>query len=609
MNSNPEKMSEPGGLPKKRRKLLMPLLAAAAVIIVVVVYFAVSGDSDSKIGELFTVKKSPLVITISESGTIGPTNEIILLNELEGMSRILYLIPESTQVKKGDLLVELDTSDLETQKVNQEIQVKNAEASFIQARENLAVVQSQAESDVAQARLNQEFAELDYKKYVEGEHPQEVEQAKANITIAEEELKRAQDRLEGSRRLAEKNFISRSDLQADELAAKQKEINVTLARSNLQLLETYTHPRKLKELESNIEQAIKALERVKRKASADVVQAEAQYAAKEAEFNKQKDTLQKIITQISKAKILAPQDGMVVYATTANRAWWSNEGPLAEGQQVRERQDLIHLPTSEGMKAEIKINESALGKVKAGLPVTVRVDALDGENIFAGKVTKISPMPDSQSRHMNPDLSVYSAEVQLEGDTTGLRTGMSCQVEILVAEYENVMPVPIQCVMQVNGKPTVYVQNGDKAEPRTVKIGLDNNRMVAVLSGLKENEKILLNPPLSKASVSTDNRAVFNRAKEEAEAKLIADADAQNAKSDENAHAKTDNEEAKSPDKTAAEEMRKKFENMTPEERQEMRKKFESMTPEERRNARSRRSNRSDGDSSSPSSPPPPPPM
>ncbi len=283
---------------------------------------------------------------------------------------------------------------------------------------------------------------------------------------------------------------------------------------------------------------------------------------------------------------------MVVYATTANRRWWSNEDPLAEGQQVRERQELIHLPTSAGMKAEIKINESALGKVKIGLPVTVQVDALDREKTFAAKVTKISPMPDSQSRFMNPDLSVYAAEVQLEGDVTGLKTGMSCQVEILVAEYESVIPVPVQCVMQVDGKPTVYVHDGDKTTARTVKTGLDNNRMVAVLSGLKEGEKILLNPPLSKAAVSANkNHEAFSKAKEVTEAGTATDKAGGDPGNSANAEAKTDNEEAKKPDKATMEETRKKF---------------ESMTPEERKTMRNRHPGRSDGNSSPAPSPPPP---
>ncbi len=264
MNSKPQTTSEsepiePG---RNRRKLIMTLsLVAAALIAMVLIYIAVSDDADNNVGELFTVKKEPLIITISESGTIKPINQIVLTNELEGMTRILYLIPESTQVKKGDLLVELETSELETQKINQEIQVKNADAALVQAEANLSITTNQADSDVAQAELNKEFAEMDLEKYMKGEYPQELEQTKANITIAEEELKRAKDRLEGSKKLAEKKFISQTDLEADELAAKQKEINLKLAEGKLKLLEEYTHPRRVKELKSNIEQTTKALER------------------------------------------------------------------------------------------------------------------------------------------------------------------------------------------------------------------------------------------------------------------------------------------------------------------------------------------------------------
>jgi hypothetical protein len=72
----------------------------------------------------------------------------IIQNELEGSSTIIYLIPEGKRVKKGELLVELDASNLIDQRVDQQIKVQNAEAAYINARENLAIVESQAQSDI-----------------------------------------------------------------------------------------------------------------------------------------------------------------------------------------------------------------------------------------------------------------------------------------------------------------------------------------------------------------------------------------------------------------------------------------------------------------------------
>jgi len=167
---------------------------------------------------------------------------------------------------------------------------------------------------------------------------------------------------------------------------------------------------------------------------------------------------------------------------------------------VRERQELIHLPTSDRVKAEIKVHESSMQKVKIGLPVVVTVDAL-AEKIFTGQVAKIAMLPDAQMVWLNPDLKVYATEIHIDGEGNGLRTGMSCRASIIIERYEDVVYVPVQAVVRIGRQPTVYVAKDGKTEPRNVEIGLDNNRMVHVISGLEAGEKIILTPPLAPAEM------------------------------------------------------------------------------------------------------------
>ncbi len=267
----------------------------------------------------FKAKKGPLRISVTESGTIQPKEKLIVKNEVEGNTSIIYIVDEGTKVKKGDLLVELDSSNLQDQKVNQEIQVQNAEASFISARENLAVSKNQAKSDVDKAKLTYDFAKEDLNKYNEGEYPNQLKEAESKITLAKEEFTRAKDTLNWSTKLNSEKYLSQSELQADELAEKQKELSLKLAENELELLQNFTHTRQVKQLTSDVEQAEMALERTQRKAKSDVVQAEATLKAREAEYNQQKDKLKKIITQISKTKIYAPADGLALYATSTER--------------------------------------------------------------------------------------------------------------------------------------------------------------------------------------------------------------------------------------------------------------------------------------------------
>jgi HlyD family secretion protein len=445
----------------------------------------------------FRVERGPLTINVAQAGTIQSLDQVVIKNEVEGRTTILDLVNEGERVKKGDLLIELDASRLQDERIDQQIRVMNAEASFIRARENLEVVRNQAQSEMEIAELDARFAVEDLNKYVEGDHPKEVMEAEARITIRQEELRRAQEKLEWSQVLFEEKYISQTELQADELAAQRAQLDLDLALAEFELLKNFTYRRKLDELTSQQHQSAMALERVRRKAAADVVQAEVELRARESEYQREQARLSKIEEQISRTRIYAPNDGLVVYATSTQANWRGNAEPLAEGQEVRERQDLIYLPAPGSVKAEVKIHESNLQKIEVGMPVRITVSALPGR-VFRGRVANIAPLPDAVSIWLNPDLKVYNTDIFLEGDVSGLRTGMSCRAEILVDEYTDALYVPVQAVTRIDDKPVVYVRSGGRFVPREVEVGLDNNRMAHILDGLKEGETVLLNPPLQR---------------------------------------------------------------------------------------------------------------
>jgi len=488
---------------KQRRILAWSAVAAAVLLASVPLVASVAGPSAGAAERpVFRVRRGPLVISVTESGTIQNREEVEIKCEVEGRTAILTLIPEGTHVEPGDLLVELDSSELKERLAAQELKVINAEASYVRARENHAVVKSQGESDVAQAELDLRFARLDLEKYEEGEYPQQLMQADVEITLAAEEVQRAEEKLAWSKRLHENRYLSRSELQADEAALTRAKLDLELAEGRKKLLEEYTHGRDLAEKKSAIEQAESALDRTRRRASADLVQADSELRTRKQELERQKAEQARIEDQIEKCRIRAPVAGMVVYATTGG-GWRRRDEPLEEGTEVRKRQHIISLPTASSMMAEVNVHESNLKKVRVGLPVHLTVDAAPGK-IFQGKAARLALLPDQQSAWLNPDLKVYDLDVHIEGDGSELRPGMSCRAEIFIEQHDDALYVPVQCVVREGGEPTVYVKTGDGVEARAVKIGLDNNRMVHVLDGLAEGEPVVLDPPLGESTVEEE---------------------------------------------------------------------------------------------------------
>jgi len=488
--------------PILRRRSLLGTLFIIVLLGTGIIWLAAFRGNKTAGGDVptFTVKQGPLTISVVESGTIKARDQHIIKNEVEGRTSIITLIPEGTRVKEGDLLVELDASTLHDTKINQEISVQNTEAAHINAKENLSIVTSQAASDVNQAELNLEFAQQDLKKYLEGQYPKDVNEANKRITLAKEELERSEQTLEWSNRLYQEKYLSETERAADELTVKRRRLEYDLAVADLKLLQDFTYPRQIRQFQSDVQQAISALDRAERKADADKRQAEADLKAREAEYIRQQAKLMKIEDQIKKTTILAPCDGLVVYATSTKSGLASMlKEPLAEGQQVFERQELIYLPTDTSTMAEVSIHETSLAKVRIGQPAIVTVETLPGRK-FLGTVAMVAPLPDSAGIFLNPDLKVFKTQINLDTNDPALRPGTTCRAEIIVERYDEAIYVPVHAVTRVAGDTIVYLSKGDAVVPRKVEIGLDNNRMIRIISGLKEGEFVLLDPPLKSSS-------------------------------------------------------------------------------------------------------------
>jgi len=258
-----------------------------------------------------------------------------------------------------------------------------------------------------------------------------------------------------------------------------------------------------------VRQAEMALDRAKRKATATVVQAEASLKAKDAEYERQKSKLEKIESQLGKTKIYSPVDAQVIYATSVNEGdghmHFRRQEPLDVGVSVSERQELFHLPVDEGFIIQTSIPEASIDKVKEGLPVLITLDAIPGI-VYSGKVSWVSPVVDAQTSYMNADLKVYEAKISLNksDNLSLLRADMECNVEIVMSQFDKATYVPIEAVLSVDGKPTVYVVDGKDLEPRTVTTGLDNGTVIQIDDGLKNGDVVSLAPPLDAGALYED---------------------------------------------------------------------------------------------------------
>jgi HlyD family secretion protein len=447
------------------------------------------GSAQAERLEGVRVQRGPLRISAVAGGSLQSADSVSLICELEGRTTILALAPEGSRVKTGDIVCELDASLLVETRLQKSIEVSNAEAALVKARQGLQIQESQNRSDIAAAGQKKEFGEQDLRKFLEGERDAQLAKARQAIDIAREEATRTTDRLAWSEKLFAGGFLTTTELEGDRIAQHRAQVELEQATLELDLLERFTLPRQEAQLRATLEEAERELERVGLQAKAHLVDFEAGVRNAEARLELEREQLERVETQIGKAKIRAPRDGMLVY-----RQFDSDELPIQEGREVRERQTLMYIPSAEGMIAEAKVHESVLDQIKVGQPCTLTVDALRGASL-AGTVSFVALLPDQGSWWSNPNTRLYRIEVDITSPETGLRPGMSCSIEILIEELQDALHVPVQTVFRSGDTNVCYVAGRGGVEARSVRIGRFNDLWVQILEGLEEGETVLLAPP------------------------------------------------------------------------------------------------------------------
>lgn len=486
---------------KSKRGLWIGVIAVLALAIYAVgpSGWLRAGEVKKQHGQL--VQRGPLEISVVQRGNLAAKDSVSVVSEIEGTTTVISLVKEGTFVKEGDLLVELDNSQIVEKKLAQEIAVQNADAALKKAKAQYEIQVSQNESDIESALRKLTFAKIDQDKYLKGDLPQQTEEAKQAILLAEQEQKQAETTYTWSKGLNEKGFVTRTELDRDELAYARTQVDLSQAQLAKKILEDFEDPRKKAELDANVKEAERGLERAKLKATAQIADVEANLKSCEAKYGLEKEKLEKYVAQLEKTKIRATTSGMVVYTRSDGGGRMGNDSPMQEGAQVRERQEILQIPRAGGMIVEASIHESVLKQVAIGLPASIRVDAAPGKQ-FLGKVSFVALLPDKGSWWANPNQRLYKTELQIEKPAPGseealkdLRPGMSCSIEIFSSRIDDALYVPLQSVFVDKGDSIAFVAKGDESERRVLKVGRSNEKFVQVLDGLKEGEEVLLSAP------------------------------------------------------------------------------------------------------------------
>jgi RND family efflux transporter MFP subunit len=176
--------------------------------------------------------------------------------------------------------------------------------------------------------------------------------------------------------------------------------------------------------------------------------------------------------QLADASVCAPFDGAV------------QSRPAHVGEYVAPGTPILALVKTDPLRLRLQVPERECGLVRTGQAVRLFVEG--DTNAYAGQIARLSPALEEQSRML-----LVEADVPARGP---LRPGLFARANIIVDEHQEGLSVPAEALITFAGIEKVVVAQGGKALEKVVVTGRRGLGWAEVVSGLKGDEKIILNP-------------------------------------------------------------------------------------------------------------------
>lgn len=389
------------------------------------------------------VQYGTFTVSFHEIGTLAAEKSVPVYGEDDG--KIIWLVSEGTIVKTGDRIAEMDTTTVVREVRNQELTLKNADSEVKRAEEELAMLKLSNINELEKQTKDRDFS-------------------KTQLTMAE----KTRDR---KKKLAEQRLIPGDQVEQAELDVTSKLLAWEKAKLDLTL--------KGKDIKSK----------------EDLKQADVKKVIFARDI--QQRNLNELKSQVTSGIISAPASGMAVISKT-----WGGPGDyrkLQAGDQMHRRQTICSLPDLMSMLVRVNVGESDAPKVKIGMAVLARLEAIP-DRVFHGTITEISSLATEgnpfEGTGATPGRKNFEVTVHLrEADPKMLKPGMTADAEFICDSVNKAMYVPLESVVEKDGKTFVYVKNGKRWERTPVKTSKYNDNFIIITKGLAKGQMIALRDP------------------------------------------------------------------------------------------------------------------
>jgi multidrug resistance efflux pump len=448
--------------------------------------------------DLAVAQRQAFDITTVANGDLQAKNQVELRNKLDQAATIQFIIEEGKRVAKGELLCQLNDEAIQRQIDEMTPRLASAKAELVAAVNSYEIQVNDNASALRKAELQLDLAGLALKQWREGDAVKRRQQLRLAAETAELELDRLAQKFVRSQELLAEGFLSKDECDRDEIAYINAISAYQTTNLELDVYDTFEYAKDEKQKLSDVEEAQAEVRRVRLNNEIQLASKDADRANRREQVTLLESQLKKLAEQKDACKIIAPQEGLVVYSSSVDNFRWGgqNEGPLQIGQQVWPNQLIIALPDTSEMVASVRVHESLAGRIKPGQDVEVKIDAAGGR-IFAGKVESVGVMAESGGWR-DPNLREYRVRVTLEADKeVGLKPAMRVEGRIILDRVPETLTVPIQSVFSDGAVQFVYAPTGsrNRFERIPVRLGRRSDALAEVAAGVGEGQRVLLRSP------------------------------------------------------------------------------------------------------------------
>ena len=369
--------------------------------------------------------------TVRELGVLESASTIDIRSPIE--SRILFIAKQGSNVRRGDLILELEASDLENQRNEQKVNLAKARTSLIAAETVVKAANVEATSSIRIAEMAVQIAELalDGFQGPDGEITFRTRELDAEIDLGHEQVKVLEAMLERKSQEVASDIAKEQEILEGELALKEAKAKIEVAETHKKWLQQHVRLQQTATLKYALAKAQFELGLAKTNLETRVDKAEADLSTAETVFAVESDKLKALEAALAACQVKAPIDGLVVYPEPASSR--GVRAPLPEkGAMVRSQQTIIRIVDMRRLQLNVNVHETTIRRVRVGQPVSIRFEA-GPRLVIDGTVSRINTTP-KPANWMETGGKEYSVLVSIEDPPESLLLGMTGMAEIEIAD-------------------------------------------------------------------------------------------------------------------------------------------------------------------------------